>query len=147
MPRLRGLTTKTPNPRSSMRSPRFMASFIASKRASTATSAFILGTPVFSATLLMMSSLITDPPAQESSIQFCDCLCLIIVRPKSRAHYRNGFHGCQAYILRGLLLAAVNSHQIDFAHYSTKRRAGSRERQIRSLDFEDVPRERNDQTV
>jgi hypothetical protein len=48
------------------RSPRFIASFMASKRASTATSAFIFGTPVFSATLLMMSSLITNPPALQS---------------------------------------------------------------------------------
>src|SRR5262249_6067893 len=143
----RGLTTKTPNPRSSMRSPRFMASFMASNRASTATSAFIFGTPVFSATLLMMSSLITDPPAHEASIKFCACLCLIDSSPKSRAHYRNGLHGCQASLSRGLRLAAVNSHQIDFAHYSTKRRALSRERQIRSLDIADVPRERNDQTV
>src|SRR5262249_20630297 len=69
---------------------------------------------------LMMSSLITDPPAHEASIKFCACLCLIDSSPKSRAHYRNGLHGCQASLSRGLLLAAVNSHQIDFAHYSTK---------------------------
>jgi hypothetical protein len=83
MPRLRGLTTKTPKPRSSMRSPRFMASFIASKRASTATSAFIFGTPVFSATLLMMSSLITDSLTQEASIQFDSAsvsMCLFVFK-------------------------------------------------------------------
>src|SRR5688572_3197865 len=63
-PRLRGLTTKTPKPRNSIRSPRVKASFIEWKRASTACSAFILGTPVFSATRLTMSSLITayQPP-------------------------------------------------------------------------------------
>src|SRR5215210_1512723 len=58
-PRLRGLTTKTPKPRSSMRSPRARASFIEWKRASTACSAFIFGTPVRSATRFTMSSLIT----------------------------------------------------------------------------------------
>src|SRR5215468_11225662 len=109
IPRLRGLTTKTPNPRSSMRSPRFMASFMASKRASTATSAFIFGTPVFSATLLMMSSLITDPPAQEASIQFNSpyvYICLFVFAclnacKKSREHYRNGLHGCQVLVTDG----------------------------------------------
>src|SRR5215510_2768412 len=102
MPRLRGLTTKTPNPRSSIRSPRFIASFIASKRASTATSAFIFGTPVFSATLLMMSSLITNPPVQKTSIRFCFCLYFMKFE-ESRANYRNGLHGCQAR--KGLRIA------------------------------------------
>src|SRR6476661_2004386 len=54
-----GLTTKTPKPRSSILSPLVNASFIEWKRASTACSAFILGTPVLSATRLMMSNLIT----------------------------------------------------------------------------------------
>jgi hypothetical protein len=89
MPRLRGLTTKTPKPRSSMRSPRFIASFMASKRASTATSAFIFGTPVFSATLLMMSSLITDSPTQEASIQFdfeSVSICLLVFKGMQKKH-------------------------------------------------------------
>jgi len=59
-PLFRGFTTKTPNPRSSIRSPRVNASFIEWKRASTACSAFIFGTPVLSATRLMISSLITS---------------------------------------------------------------------------------------
>src|SRR5829696_9833802 len=58
-PRLRGFTTKTPNPRNSIRSPLVNASFIEWKRASTACSAFIFGTPVLSATRLMISNLIT----------------------------------------------------------------------------------------
>ena len=58
-PRFRGLTTNTPKPRSSILSPRVRASFIEWKRASTACSAFILGTPVLSATRLTISSLIT----------------------------------------------------------------------------------------
>jgi hypothetical protein len=55
-PRLRGLTMKTPNPRSSIRSPRERASFIELKSASTACSAFNFGMPVSSARRLMISS-------------------------------------------------------------------------------------------
>src|SRR5687768_12717065 len=42
MPRLRGFTWNTPNPRSSIRSPFIMEAFIASRTASTATSALTL---------------------------------------------------------------------------------------------------------
>lgn len=58
-PRLRGLTVKTPKPRSSMRSPRTRESFIAPKSASTTCSAFCFGTPVSSAKRLIISSFIT----------------------------------------------------------------------------------------
>src|SRR6185369_4510257 len=58
-PRLRGFTTNTPKPLSSILSPRVRASFIDWKRASTACSAFIFGTPVLSATRLIMSNFIT----------------------------------------------------------------------------------------
>src|SRR4029079_7638319 len=58
MPRLRGLTWKTPNPRSSMRSPRCMEVRIASKTASTATSALTLVMSAIFDTSLTMSTLI-----------------------------------------------------------------------------------------
>ena len=58
MPVLRGLTLKTPNPRSSMRSPRSMARFIVSKTVSTAISALVLLKPVRFTTLVTMSNLI-----------------------------------------------------------------------------------------
>ena len=60
-PRFLGLTTNTPKPRSSIRSPRCIAAFIASNKASTAVSALVLGTPVFSETRFTISSLITSP--------------------------------------------------------------------------------------
>jgi hypothetical protein len=58
MPRLRGLTWNTPNPRNSMRSPRIIEARMASKTASTATSAFTLVTSASRETSLTMSSLI-----------------------------------------------------------------------------------------
>src|SRR6476659_7579641 len=58
-PRFRDLTTKTPKPRSSILAPLVSASFIEWNSASTACSAFIFGTPVLSATRLIISSLIT----------------------------------------------------------------------------------------
>src|SRR5262245_17949879 len=58
MPRLRGFTWKTPNPRSSIRSPRCMEVRIASKTASTATSAFTLVMSAIFDTSLTMSTLI-----------------------------------------------------------------------------------------
>src|SRR4051812_26831832 len=58
IPVLRGLTLKTPKPRSSMRSPCSRAFFIDSKTVSTAISAFVLVMPVRFTTSLMMSSLI-----------------------------------------------------------------------------------------
>ena len=63
MPRLRGFTWKTPNPRSSIRSPRCIESRIASKTASTATSALTLVMSAVFETSLTMSTLImlTDP--------------------------------------------------------------------------------------
>ena len=67
MKQVPGLTTKTPKPRNSMRSPFCNALFIASNKASTAISAFIFGTPVLSETSFTMSSLITI-----ASILHCD---------------------------------------------------------------------------
>ncbi len=58
MPRLRGLTWKTPNPRSSIRSPFIRESFMASRTASTATSARTFVMSAARATSLMMSTLI-----------------------------------------------------------------------------------------
>src|SRR5690349_18349620 len=58
MPRLRGLTWKTPKPRSSIRSPRCMDSRMASNTASTASSAFTLVTCAARDTSLTMSTLI-----------------------------------------------------------------------------------------
>lgn len=62
MPSLRGRTLKTPNPRSSMRSPRLSASFIPPNTVSTALSAFAFEIPVRLTTSLMISSLIRSPP-------------------------------------------------------------------------------------
>ena len=59
LPVFRGLTLKTPNPRSSMRSPCSSAFFIDSKTVSTAISALVLVIPVLLTTSLMISSLIT----------------------------------------------------------------------------------------
>src|SRR5207247_8372383 len=58
MPRLRGFTWKTPNPRSSIRSPRCMEVRIASNTASTATSALTLVISAIFETSLTMSTLI-----------------------------------------------------------------------------------------
>jgi hypothetical protein len=58
MPRFRGFTWKTPNPRSSIRSPRCMEVRIASKTASTATSALTLVMSAIFDTSLTMSTLI-----------------------------------------------------------------------------------------
>jgi hypothetical protein len=58
MPRFRGFTWKTPNPRSSMRSPRCIEIRIASKTASTATSALTLVMSAMRDTSLTMSTLI-----------------------------------------------------------------------------------------
>src|SRR6478672_13131671 len=58
MPRLRGFTWNTPNPRSSMRSPRCMEVRIASNTASTATSALTLVMSAIFDTSLTMSTLI-----------------------------------------------------------------------------------------
>src|SRR6516162_338939 len=58
MPVLRGLTLKTPKPRSSMRSPCSSAFFMDSKTVSTAISAFVFVMPVRLTTSLMISSLI-----------------------------------------------------------------------------------------
>src|ERR1039457_1663146 len=58
MPVLRGLTLKTPKPRSSMRSPCSKALFMDSKTVSTAISALVLVSPVLFTTSLMRSSLI-----------------------------------------------------------------------------------------
>src|SRR5579863_1758669 len=60
IPVLRGRTLNTPNPRSSMRSPRESERFMLSKTVSTANSAFVLVIPVLLTTSLMRSSLITD---------------------------------------------------------------------------------------
>jgi len=62
IPFLRGLTWNTPKPRSSMRSPRRIDSFMASRIASTATTARTRVISAVRATLLMMSLLITPPP-------------------------------------------------------------------------------------
>src|SRR5438309_1062897 len=59
IPVLRGRTLKTPNPRSSMRSPWASAFFMLSKTVSTASSALVLVMPVLLTTSLMISSLIT----------------------------------------------------------------------------------------
>jgi hypothetical protein len=58
MPRLRGFTWKTPKPRSSIRSPCIIESFMASRTASTATSALTLVMSAAFETSLMMSTLI-----------------------------------------------------------------------------------------
>src|SRR6267378_2546992 len=58
MPRLRGFTWKTPKPRSSIRSPFIKESFIASRTASTATSALTFVMSAALDTSLMMSTLI-----------------------------------------------------------------------------------------
>ena len=58
MPRLRGFTWNTPNPRSSIRSPRCIESRIASNTASTATSALTLVISAIRDTSLTMSTLI-----------------------------------------------------------------------------------------
>src|SRR4051812_315072 len=58
IPRLRGFTWNTPNPRSSIRSPRCMEIRIASKTASTATSALTLVMSAMRDTSLTMSTLI-----------------------------------------------------------------------------------------
>src|SRR5260370_743583 len=57
MPRLRGFTWKTPNPRSSIRSPRCMEVRIASNTASTATSALTLVMSAIFDTSLTMSKI------------------------------------------------------------------------------------------
>ncbi len=59
MPLFRGLTTNTPNPRSSMRSPLRMAPRMASKKASTAISDLTLVIPRVVATRLTILALIT----------------------------------------------------------------------------------------
>src|SRR5208337_1731391 len=59
IPVLRGRTLKTPNPRSSIRSPLASDFFMLSKTVSTASSALVLVIPVLLTTSLMMSSLIT----------------------------------------------------------------------------------------
>src|SRR5437870_2944288 len=69
-PRLRGLTMKTPKPRSSIRSPRASASFIEWNSPSTACSAFNFGMPVSSARRLMISSLITDLASIRRSVRW-----------------------------------------------------------------------------
>jgi hypothetical protein len=58
MPRLRGFTWNTPKPRSSIRSPRCIEWRIASKTASTASSAFTLVTSATRETSFTMSTLI-----------------------------------------------------------------------------------------
>src|SRR5690242_8389426 len=76
IPVLRGRTLKTPNPRSSMRSPFAKAFFILSKTVSTAISALLLvkPDPIFSQTSLMISSLITggSPKRNLTSHQVID---------------------------------------------------------------------------
>ena len=62
IPFLRGFTWNTPKPRSSIRSPRRIDSFIASRIASTATTALTRVISAVRATLLMMSLLITPFP-------------------------------------------------------------------------------------
>ena len=62
IPFLRGLTWNTPKPRSSIRSPRRIDSFMASRIASTATTARTRVISAVRATLLMMSLLITPLP-------------------------------------------------------------------------------------
>src|SRR5207237_6683788 len=69
MPVLRGRTLKTPNPRSSMRSPCARAFFMLSKTVSTAASALVLVIPVLLTTSLIMSSLITGGSQAEESLQ------------------------------------------------------------------------------
>src|SRR5438552_1692424 len=66
IPVLRGRTLKTPNPRSSMRSPLESDRFILSKTVSTAISALVLVMPVRLTTSLMMSSLITFASSRRS---------------------------------------------------------------------------------
>src|SRR5277367_1734541 len=78
MPVLRGFTLNTPKRRSSMRSPRPSAFFIASKTVSTACSAFVRVTLVLCTMAFTMSSLITRPSAS------------------TEAYARQGFAGCQA---------------------------------------------------
>src|SRR5215831_10403953 len=78
MPVLRGLTLNTPKRRSSMRSPRPSAVFIASKTVSSACSALVRDTFVLETIALTISSLITNPPApqgQKSMLDkgFADC--------------------------------------------------------------------------
>jgi competence protein ComEC len=62
IPFLRGFTWKTPNPRSSILSPRRIDSFMASRMASTATTALTRVMSAIFATLLMMSVLIIPLP-------------------------------------------------------------------------------------
>src|SRR5271168_82793 len=78
MPVLRGFTLNTPKRRSSMRSPRPSAFFMASKTVSTACSAFVRVILVFATMAFTMSSLITRASR----------------RPE--AYARQGFAGCQA---------------------------------------------------
>src|SRR5580698_3330172 len=63
IPVFRGFTLNTPKRRSSIRSPRPSAFFIASKTVSTACSAFVRVILVFCTIAFTMSSLITVPPA------------------------------------------------------------------------------------
>src|SRR5262249_55054575 len=69
MPRLRGLTWKTPQPRSPIRSPRCMDIRIASKTASTATSALTLVISAILDTSLTMSTLIMRGAPVVTSIE------------------------------------------------------------------------------
>ncbi len=62
IPFFRGLTWKTPKPRNSIRSPFFIERFIASRTASTATTAFTRLMSAARATLLIMSDLIIPRP-------------------------------------------------------------------------------------
>src|SRR5437899_512785 len=64
IPFFRGLTWKTPKPRSSILSPRRIDSFMASRIASTATTALTRVISAFFATLLMISVLIIPRPPQ-----------------------------------------------------------------------------------
>src|ERR1700721_935453 len=78
MPVLRGFTLKTPKRRSSIRSPRPSAFFMASKTVSTACSAFVRVILVFATMAFTMSSLITRSSR------------------RAEAYARQGFAGCQA---------------------------------------------------
>src|ERR1700731_3790101 len=78
MPVLRGLTVNTPKRRSSMRSPRPSAFFMASKTVSTACSALVRVMLVFCTMALTISSFIMRTPGT------------------AEPHARQGFAGCQA---------------------------------------------------
>src|SRR5712692_6376788 len=75
MPVLRGLTLKTPKRQSSMRSPRPIALFKASKTVSTACSALVRVIPVLLTTALTISSLITQTSPKRNARSRNGCSC------------------------------------------------------------------------